>query len=176
MLGAIISVGLLALILWANWPLPSDQETITLFEKHRSDFEALVTMVREDKSNGIIPKDCWIKIDPSRDNPEVPDSPIPQMSQLRFQEYKQRFKNIGLTYGIGLGRSSEITFETAYRSTSAISPYSIKGLVWKPESRNPQILADLDNRNFPQKNGGPAAGIFLKKLSADWFVYRIESD
>jgi hypothetical protein len=165
------------LFVWAHWPLdwPSDNSATKLFEEHRSSFQRLVEMVREDRLTGAIPQHS-VRIDPSWGDPDGANSQTKGLSKQRFAEYVVLFKRLRLRYGLTVGEKEEVQFNLACIGTLTIGPCSYKGLVYKPDRQYWVTVDSLEDKSLPGTGGIVAPGFYLKVLSPNWFIYRQEFD
>jgi hypothetical protein len=165
------------LFVFAHWPFnwPSDRSAAVLFEKHRPEFQKIVEMVREDRRTKVIPA-YSVRIDPGWGNPGNVNSQTKKMSQQRFTEYVILFNKLGLRYGLTVGERETINFNIACIGTLVIGPCSYKGIVYKPDLRQPIIIGSLADADLPKGGTAVARGFYLKALARDWFIYRDEFD
>ncbi len=172
-----LCVSIFAGIIYFWLHLPSDDSIIATFRSHRTEFDKILTMVRDDRAHGWIPAHP-VRIDPSWGRPDKVDSRTKEMPLERFDEYVRLFHSIGLRHGLTVGSGEEVTFNFAVRGLLVIAPCTYVGIVYKPDKRGREIVDSLSEKRLPQKDGHIAAGLYLRPIESepDWFVYRYEFD
>ena len=145
-------------------PHPSDQALIDYFHAHRTDFDALVNMAREDYSVRAIYSDQVML-----DDFEIwPTSTLEGFSTARLNEYNSVFARLS-KYEINSVRkeSDQIRLAVSVNvssfdernamTTTKGYAYSVKEPIW--------LVSSLDEMGFESE------GTYYKKINQHWYLY-----
>lgn len=145
---------------------PSDAALRARFFAHRADFESLVSMANEDSHlTRIAPRFTWLDNDVAWPRKNV------GISEQRWNQYRQLFRNIGASEGIIKGTHPDrIIIPVA--SVGLVPAGSAKGLVYSKVPLTP-VLKSLDESPPAKYRDGPDHTHLLvyKPIAPHWYIY-----
>jgi hypothetical protein len=149
---------------------PSDESLIAAFERDRTEFERLLTMVRQDSQLESI-HDTWYR-DQEGNNHNAPERGL--LSAERWAEYRRLIHALDLEGGVSqvVGVLHDDRYYAVYFERDCHGLFaSCKGLAFVSHPLGKYEICRLDTNCRPLCAGADSEGTCYRRITGKWYVY-----
>ena len=154
------SLCFLAVCLLVGCSSPPDDRMIARFNDHRDAFEQLRAMMMEDSFRVV--RDDWMA--PRKGRDEHKGEPHPSISDARWNQYRGKFRELGLDAGITRADTGPCQLYFLSYAAGIVAAGETKGYAYCESAPSP-LVTDLDKDPVPPKATG------YRSIDGKWYLF-----